>query len=244
MVACEGWLRDRNAKPPLELQRRLLTIVFSDPEPQVASLAARSIDNFSSELGAEIGAGLASVDRPERFRAVLSGVQRRDDPAVLDGLRAVVLQESRPVWQRLAAAEAFEYVALRTRQPPGRDHFEDLYRLVVEALIAGDPELLIQIGRDDRVSNPAAFVLAVANKASLDGVGPDGLAPWFEANPGLAAAMTAYAPEAATPRAAFESLFRDSLRRQTPNTADRLNDVRAYWFPTEPEPAEDGEGPG
>lgn len=55
VVACEGWLRDRNAKPPLELQRRLLTIVFSDPEPQVASLAARSIDNFSSELGAEIG---------------------------------------------------------------------------------------------------------------------------------------------------------------------------------------------
>lgn len=231
-VMCfEPWLRDRNDKPPLDVQRRILAVMLDDSNTRVVSRASRSIENLSPELGETIGEGLAAATRPYLVQRLLHGIRRRDDPSVLPALERAALQPERPIDQRLEIAHSFEFVARRTRQPAGEPRFTDLYAEVIDGLMAADPGLILAMGRLDQVAHDGSFLLALTRRIGPDTVTIDGLNDWFAAHPALAAVLAEAVPGEADHAAAIRALFEQLRAGIHHETAAELWTSFHQWFP-------------
>lgn len=227
----QRWMNDRDSKPPLDVQRRILAMAAGDPDPGVAGDAARMIDDMSAEMGEAIGNALVAAHDRGRFEDILHGVVRRDDEAMLEPLRLIATDPSRALWQRLAAGEAYEHVRPRVRRAWSDPGFASLYAEVVDALLAGDPRVLLRAGAESWFGRSPDFLLAVGARAEADGCEPGGLEAWLAGRDGLAAALEAAEPAAGSPGRALDLLLGESLDEERPGVNDRLRAMHERWFP-------------
>lgn len=231
-VMCfEDWLSE-DEKPPLEIQRKILEVALNDPGARVMSTAARSIEDYSPELGPEISEALATTTRPELVKGLLYALSRRDDPSVLPGVERAALQPERPIEQRLEIALAFGYISARTRQPRAEAKFQAIYTEVVDGLIAGDQRLMLAMGRQSQLAFDELFLVALSRRIGADAVTTDGLNAWFAAHPSLAVVLEEAAPGTPDHAAAFRALFEQvRLRTNMPHdTAVELWNYIRLWF--------------
>lgn len=244
--ALGDWMRSRDRKPPIEVQERVLLLAAEDPSPIVASFARRTIEDMSEAMGPKVGAALEATTERARFDDILFSIRRMDNAGVLPALRAVAEDPGRVLWQRFEAGETYERVSIRTRQPWAGGDFRALYGLVVAAVIAGDPEVLIRFGAQTPGWSPE-LALAVIDAAGQDGCGADGLGAWIAQRPALAAALGNAAPEAPSAREGVWILLEHGAGRsgsfpEPPGMGERIDAARRLWFPDRPAAAEDADG--
>jgi hypothetical protein len=229
LMALEEWMRERDDKPPLELQNAVFLIATEDPTFDVADFAGRSLENLSADFGPRLGEAIAATVHPGRFDNLLFSAARKDDPGVLPGLEKAARQPDRPLWQRAKAARSHSWVRSRTRDPSETPDFSEIYSLVVDGLLRGDPQLLFRIGREEYYGWDEQMLLAILQRAEVDGVQPDALDSWLVSSPGLAGVLMLAEPAADSPGDALAELIVRARRGQPSD--DRLQAATAHWFP-------------
>lgn len=229
VMALEDWMRERDVKPPLEIQNAIFLAATEDPDFGVVDFADRSLENLSEEFGPRLGVAVAATMHAGRFENLLRSATRKDDPGVLPGLEEAARQPQRPLWQRAKAARAHAWIRARTRQASEKPDFLGVYSSVVDGLLRGDAELLLRIGQDEYFGWDEQMLLAILQRAEVDGVRPEALDSWLASSPGLAGVLMLAEPAAGSPIDALSELIRQDLRGRSPD--DRLLAAMTHWFP-------------
>lgn len=229
VMSFEDWMRERNNKPPIEVQNAVFLVATQDADVRVSDYADRFLENLSPEFGPRLGEAIAATVHPARFEGLLHSATRKDDPGVLPGLSDAAMQADRPLWQRAKAARGYARIHSRTRQTSAMPDFSGVYGMVIDSLIEGDAELLLRIGQDETFAWDEQVLLVIPGRAETEGVQPGALSQWFDARPALAAVLMLAEPAEPSARDALGYLIHMALQRPAVDT--RLADALATWFP-------------